>query len=783
MYLVNRYIMMISTFKNQTMQKAIALIVFLFSLSTHAQTDYSDKWEDLYSYNYVTNFSQTDTKIVALTDNAFFVYDKTSGETKKLSSINGMSGETTSTMYFDENSEKTIIGYENGLVEIIDKDFIITTKPDVLIFDIVGSKRINHITANASTLFVSLPFGIVTLDVNTNEFGDTYFIGNNSSEIAVNEIEIANNTIYAATENGLYTASLSEEFLVDSNNWTHLFTNNFSNIKVFDNRVFLTEATTLYEVIGTTLSLVSNQSLPILDVTATDDYLALTTDTRVLIYDNNLTLYTQSIVETTDLYKYKANTAQVHDNKLFIGTKNYGILQSNLSNIKDFTEIHPAGPISNSIYSFSKLNKDLWIVYGGHDDQFHALNKQEGISHFNGENWVTIPYAPDAITKANLSFVSIDPTHENRVYVSSFLYGMIVIENDEVIMNWDETNSGLEKGIGWDVLLVGSTIFDKEGNLWISNMNTNKELKKYSVSGEWSSYNLSQLRDGHFGTKDLIFDTYNNLWIGNVNSGAWALSPDISKKIALKDNPLKGNLPHRDVRALAADSNNTIWIGTRAGLVTYNASPSFFEQATYQAKPVVIASGEDDGFGVALLGEQRINAICVDGADNKWFGTETGGVLYTNPSGRETFLHFDKSNSPIPSNRILRIVFDDSTGKVYFATNKGMVSFDSNIVTYGEHLEEVYAYPNPVRKNNDFVTIDGRNGTHIPNGTNVKIIDAAGRLVYETNVVSGQEQFGGKIVWNKTNLAGHKVASGVYVALLSFDSAKETTMIKIAIIN
>jgi hypothetical protein len=774
---------MISTFKNQTMQKAIGLIVFLFSISIHAQTDYSDKWEDLYSYNYVANFSQTETKIVALTDNAFFVYDKASGENRKLSSINGMSGETTSTMYFDETTDKTVIGYENGLVEIIDKDYTITTKPDVLIFEIVGSKRINHITANASTLYISLPFGIVTLDINTNEFGDTYFIGNNSSEVAVNKIEIANNTIYAATENGLYMASLNEEFLVDSNNWTHLFSNNFSNIKFFDNRVFLTEGTTLYELIGTSLNLVNNQSLPILDVTASNNYLTVTTDTRVLIYDKNLTLYTQSIVETTDEFKYQANTAQVYGDKLFIGTKNYGVLQSNLASIKEFTEIHPAGPISNSIYSFSKLDKDLWIVYGGHDDQFHALNLNKGISHFNGTDWVTIPYGPDGITMGNLSFVSIDPFHENRVYVSSYLYGMTVIENDEVVMNWDDTNSALERGIGWEVLLIGSTVFDQEGNLWISNMNTPKELKKYSASGEWSSYDLTELRDGAFGTKDLIFDKNNNLWMGNVKSGAWALSPGITKKFALKDNPLKGNLPHLDVRALAADSNNTIWIGTRDGLVTFNASPSFFEQATYQAKPVVIASGEDDGFGVALLGEQRINAICVDGAENKWFGTETGGILYTNPSGRETFLHFDKSNSPLPSNRILRIIFDDSSGKVYFATNKGMVAYDSNIVNYGEHLEEVYAYPNPVRKNNDFVTIDGRNGTHIPNGTNVKIIDAAGRLVYETNVVSGQEQFGGKIVWNKTNLAGHKVASGVYVAILSFDSAKENTMIKIAIIN
>jgi ligand-binding sensor domain-containing protein len=767
------------------MQKAITLfLILLASFTLNAQKDYSKMWEDVFSYNYISNFTQTDTEIIALTDNAFFIYDKLTAESQKISSINGLSGETTSAFYYDTATQKAVIGYENGLVEIIDKDFNITSKLDILNFGIVGSKRINHIAGKTGVLYVSLPFGIVTLDLDTNDFGDTYFIGENSSEVAVNEIEIHDNKIYAATSNGLYIAALDTPFLVDSNNWNHQFINNFSNILTFDNQLYLTEENSLYKLTNDNLlTNVNNQALSIKDITKTNDYLCVTTEDKVSIYNTSLSLYMQTNVDDGEPYQYKATTAQVFDNKLYIGTQNFGILQSNFSSIESFTEIHPEGPISNQIYSFSILNNHIWIVYGGHNDGFAPLNIKKGASHFNGENWITIPYRDDAINMPNLSYVSIDPSHENRVYISSYIYGMLVLENDEVVMRWDDTNTPLERGMGWDVLLMGNTVFDKDGNLWISNMNTQKELKKYSTSGEWSSYDISELRTGGFGTKDLIFDNYENLWIGNVNDGAWAVNSDVTKKIALKTAPLQGALPHVDVRSLAVDSNNTIWIGTRDGLVTFNASSSFFDKATYQAKPVVIASGEDDGFGVALLGKQKINAICIDGANNKWFGTETGGVLYTNPTGRETFLHFDKSNSPLPSNKILKIIFDENSGKVYFATDKGMVAFDSNIVPYGEHLTEVYAYPNPVRKNHDFVTIDGRNGNHIPDGTNIKILDAAGRLVYETNVVSGQEKYGGKVTWNKTNLAGRKVASGVYIVLLSTDDASETSMTKIAIIN
>jgi hypothetical protein len=281
----------------------------------------------------------------------------------------------------------------------------------------------------------------------------------------------------------------------------------------------------------------------------------------------------------------------------------------------------------------------------------------------------------------------------------------------------------------------------------------------------------------------MTIDKSENIWIGTQASGAWAISKDAEDMKALTTGESTGNLPNRNVRALAVDNNNTLWIGTREGLVNFNNSSSFFNQASYAAQPIVIASGEDDGFGIALLGIQTINAICVDGANNKWFGTDTGGVLYTNPSGKETFLQFDKSNSPLPSNKILHIIFDESTGKVFFATDRGIVSYNSGVAPYGEHLEEVYAYPNPVLKKHDFVTIDGRFGTHLPNGTNVKIVDTAGRLVFETNVEGGQEPFGGKVVWNKTNLAGNKVASGVYIVLLSTDDVSETSMCKIAIVN
>ena len=95
----------------------------------------------------------------------------------------------------------------------------------------------------------------------------------------------------------------------------------------------------------------------------------------------------------------------------------------------------------------------------------------------------------------------------------------------------------------------------------------------------------------------------------------------------------------------------------------------------------------------------------------------------------------------------------------------------------------MYAYPNPVLKIHEQVTIDGRNGTNLPEGTNVKILDVAGNLVFESNVLEGQELQGGKVVWNKKNLAGQQVASGIYIVLLTNEDGSETATTKIAIVN
>ena len=268
--------------------------------------------------------------------------------------------------------------------------------------------------------------------------------------------------------------------------------------------------------------------------------------------------------------------------------------------------------------------------------------------------------------------------------------------------------------------------------------------------------------------------------MGSRSDGVIVFNQNGERIRSLTSTITEGSLPNLRVVSLASDADNRIWIGTISGLVVFNNASGVFDADVVDAQPIIF---EEDGIAKKLLGDQYVSAIAVDGANNKWFGTSDGGVIYTNPNGQTTIANFSKENSPLPSNRITKITVDKESGKVFFATDKGIVAFNSNVAPFGESLGEVYAYPNPVRKFHNIVTIDGRNGTNLPRGTNVKILDVAGNLVYETNVVEGEQLQGGKVIWDKKNLAGKYVASGIYIVLLANEDASETSITKIAIIN
>lgn len=776
-----------------SMKKIITFFIIFYAVFAQSQTDYSNRWEDLFSYNNVKDFVKIDEVIYALVDNALFTYNTNTKELTKISSVQGLSGETATAIHYNSSNNRIVIGYETGLIEVVDSDLTITTSPEITNFNQTGEKKINDIFEHNNKLYVATSFAIVVYDIDKLEFGDTYFIGANSSDVVINQITVFNDIIYATTPNGIYTANANNPNLIDFNNWTLQFAGGFSEIEVFNNKLFASRNNDLFQIAGTSITPVKSFNSNIVGLKVSTENLSVSLVASALFFDTNLNQISQ-VVPTSD-FQFTLNNAYQENNIVFLATKEYGILQSNTSALQSFSEIHPQGPLSNDVFSLDVHNNNLWIVYGGFTATFAPSGIRIGYSHFNSENWINTRHNNSSLNHADLVDVIIDKTAENKTFISSFGFstnpnsyqtgGLFEVENDAIKTFYNQNNSPLEDILpdnsSFVTVRISAMDFDSEGNLWMTNVGApNNKIQKLSKSGQWSSFDISSVAVGALGMYDLAVDRNNTVWVASRKNGLYAFNETGNKINVLTSEPNRGNLPNLKVKSVAVDKNNRIWIGTITGLVAFNSATSVFEDENLNAEPIII---EEDGVARRLLGDQTINSIFVDGANNKWFGTDGGGALYTNPNGQKTLATFNKDNSPLPSNKIVKIKVDEITGKVYFATNKGVVVYNSKVAPFGNELGEVYAYPNPALKQHQTITISGRNGTHLPKGTNIKILDIQGNLVYETNVVEGEQLHGGKAVWNKKNLAGQKVASGVYIVLLATEDGSETSTTKIAIVN
>jgi len=127
----------------------------------------------------------------------------------------------------------------------------------------------------------------------------------------------------------------------------------------------------------------------------------------------------------------------------------------------------------------------------------------------------------------------------------------------------------------------------------------------------------------------------------------------------------------------------------------------------------------------------------------------------------------------LPSNAINEIKINSTTGEVFIATNKGLISFGGIATEANEDLSNVYVYPNPVRPTySGTVKVAG-----LLDKANIKITDIEGNLVYETT------SEGGTIEWDTTAFGKYKVSSGVYMIFISAQDGGETKVKKVMIIR
>ncbi|MBL7927081.1 MAG: hypothetical protein JNK61_09245 [Bacteroidia bacterium] len=759
---------------------SIFLASILFTQTVWGQLALGD-WRAHLSYNATIAAVPAGNKIYAASKASVYYYDKADGDIHGMSKVMGLSDFGVVALNANPFNQVVVVGYANANIDLINNGNIINLS-DIKRKTILGDKIIRSIAFKDELAYVSCSFGIVVVNTVRNEIKETYYLGPGGTNLDVFGTTTDDTYIYAATKNGIYRASLSDPFIVNSDNWTRIFSSatagNFNLITRIGSKIVFNHQLSG----GDSLWYLFNGSFQSAPFGYANRYLGVSNNQllaanffSVLFFDTNMVL--QSYIDNASIPAMLPNCAFNDGTNTWIGDEFQGLIRYKGGNNYDF--VFPNGPGSSMSAIVSIMNNDLYVGHAVRNNNWQPTYSQAGFSHYDFNTWQTFNgYAPNNPSLKvgdvwDLVTTTVNPNNSKQAFFGSWGKGLLEY-NQGNIYHYTNTNSLLEPN-QFGAVRVGGVAYDNNGNLWMTNSEKDSVLKVKRANGTWKSFKSKGV-DPTSIVMEILVDDYNQKWINHYRKGILVFNDNNTldnladdKWRFLTDVAGNGGLSSPSVFCMTKDKDGQIWCGTEKGICVFYAPGQVFNSTGFDAQRILI---QQDGYNQYLLEKEFVQAIAVDGANRKWIGTQAGGVFLMSADGTKQILNFNEINSPLISNNINSIDINPITGEVFFGTALGICSYRGNAIEGEDACNNVMVYPNPVRPDYDGdIAIKGL----VSNGQ-VKITDVSGHLVYETKALGGQA------IWDGKNFDGKKVQSGVYLAFCSDDDGKNTCITKMLII-
>lgn len=757
-------------------------MISFVSFSSMAQ---SGTWRDHLNYDKALSIDLLGDEVYVASDNGIFIYHRLNNDITRLSKVNGLSDIGITAIRADVEGNLVIVGYENGNLDIIENKTI-KNFPAIKNSSVIGDKSIRHIHFYQSQAFLSTGVGIISFNTERIEVSDTYEILPMSSP-TINEVTVLNDSIFAATDQGLFKASLADDLTVFGN-WIQDLSipapfENVNNVSAVAGLLYINfregneQGTFLrrpneWELI--------NSGGDILELTESPSGLVLNTSYFLDAKnpDGSSRLLLSNYGNTVPMRAVKVIADELGN--LWIADNFSGLIKYNEENAFEFIRV--PGPGTNNAFKLEISDGRLWVASGfpQHPGNWNNTFLQTGFYKFYQGVWEN--YLPDQYPifgsegLSDLTVAYPDPTNPDLAYVGSWIGGVVTAQANEILQVYDETNSALQereefdRNDGQGYVGVADIVKDREDNIWMTNGYADEPLVVLRPDGSWESFSLGN----NFGATDvltrLLVAQDGNIWMVDNRGGVVAYSPSENDLKLFKSGDGNGGLPNNEVFCISEDLDGEIWVGTSDGVAVFYSPFDAFSDNPSDARQILV---EQDGIFQFLLEAQSISVIAIDGANRKWVGTFGSGVFLLSEDGTEEILRFTSDQSPLFSDVINDIAIDNETGEVFIATVEGILSYQGD-ATGGELSNEcLKVYPNPVRETySGPITIEG-----IMRNSDIKITDMRG------NLVATLQSNGGRGIWDGKNLNGERVATGVYFALVSNETADSDCVSKILMIK
>ena len=459
--------------------------------------------------------------------------------------------------------------------------------------------------------------------------------------------------------------------------------------------------------------------------------------------------------------------------------------------IATVSTLNPDGPAYNRFYESKFINGRLYTT-GGYFLPAMPDNALPGtIQVFDGNDWTLYQEQINEITGypyVDICCVDVDPHDSEHVFAGGRC-GLYEFKNGQLITYYNKDNSPLmganDRGtlLGNDYVLVLGILFDSKGSLWVLNsLAEGVSLLELTSDHQWISHHHTELEDEKGitipGLSKMMFDSHGLLWFVNNFWNTPALfCYDTNQDVILKYDQIvnQDNTKYSPyhINCIAEDKEGNIWIGTDVG--PFMIQEDEIGQPTVTFYQVKVPRNDGTNYADYLLNNVDISSMAIDGANRKWFGTNGAGVFLISSDNMEQEENFTTENSNLLYNNISSISINQQSGEVFFLSDNGLCSYQSNAIAPSQEMtkDHISVYPNPVTPDyTGLVTITG-----LTYDADVKITTATGAIVAE-----GRSN-GGMFNWDCRNKQGKRVASGVYMIITATSDGRKGTVGKIAVIN
>ncbi|MDX2061592.1 MAG: two-component regulator propeller domain-containing protein [Bacteroidia bacterium] len=771
---------------------ALALCMFVFlgrgPVAVGQETQALGQWRGYFGHGECRGVLISGSQYFHLSAAGFVVYDAADGTYAEYGTTEGLSGIDPTAIGSDPSSGTVLVGYADGRIDFFTALDNIRLVTDISRNTTITNKAIRDFEAAGGLVYTATDFGLVGYDLAERA---TRFSVRRISPLGPDRpvwaVEVLFERVWVLLDDGLYSAPLTAN-LSQPDVWrletgqNGLPTGTLRWLAATDTVLWVSVGTTLYR--GTADGFVATGLFinGAEEVAAAGERLWVTFFDFWFVYDQAPSLVASQPIVLAKRAAVAADDSWVvsgDDSGLRVGSLSGATFSQTFARLPNLpfngargvaavggrVYVAPTGPTASFVPDFNQ-RAGVWLV----DPRANAYTVLSTTRATLGDS-----------VRFNFGGVAHDPT-TGDVWFGSWSDGLVQTNGRVPVRSYTIESSPVS-GIVFnsttglcEVSYHQGLVFDPRGNLYVACFNCCRPLQVRTPADTWVNLPLNRstrlLTVKYSPTTGFLYLLNDP---GNPGAGGLIVyDPGSDPEVTTNDRQRSfttgtgnGNLPAAGVTSVAEDRDGALWVGTTNGVgVIFSPGAAFSGGTAADAVTPLL-----DGF--PLLRDLSVTAIAVDGANNKWLGTDGEGVYYVSAAGDAVLARFTTDNSPLPSNTIRDIAIDDSTGEVLFATPGGLVSYRSAVTEPRADNETLVVFPNPVYS--DFTGTIAIQG--VAEGSVVRLTDVAGRLVRELRAQ------GGGIVWDGRDRQGQLVQSGVYLAWLARTDGSAGGVAKIAYIR